>query len=119
MTAGATSRTTLHRTVPHEARATAASLRNVSFAYKNAPETVHDVSLSVASGECVVLCGPSGSGKTTLVRVINGLAGSYCKGTTEGVVTLGECDATDLEQWERAERVGSVFQDPSSQFFSS
>ncbi len=33
--------------------------------YKNAPETAHDVSLSVASGECVVLCGPSGSGKTT------------------------------------------------------
>lgn len=119
MTAGATSRTILHRTVPHEARATAASLRNVSFAYKNAPETVHDVSLSVASGECVVLCGPSGSGKTTLVRVINGLAGSYCKGTTEGVVKLGECDATNLEQWERAEWVGSVFQDPSSQFFSS
>jgi general L-amino acid transport system ATP-binding protein len=32
-----------------------------------------DVSLTVASGERVVICGPSGSGKSTLIRCINGL----------------------------------------------
>ena len=32
-----------------------------------------DVSLSVKSGEKIVICGPSGSGKSTLIRCINGL----------------------------------------------
>ncbi len=32
-----------------------------------------DISLSIASGERVVICGPSGSGKSTLIRCINGL----------------------------------------------
>jgi len=32
-----------------------------------------DISLSVATGEVVVVCGPSGSGKSTLIRCVNGL----------------------------------------------
>jgi polar amino acid transport system ATP-binding protein len=32
-----------------------------------------DVTLSVASGEVIVICGPSGSGKSTLLRCVSGL----------------------------------------------
>ena len=32
-----------------------------------------DISLSIATGEVVVVCGPSGSGKSTLIRCVNGL----------------------------------------------
>ncbi|WP_323019109.1 amino acid ABC transporter ATP-binding protein [Pararhodobacter sp.] len=39
-----------------------------------------DISLTVQTGEVLVLCGPSGSGKTTLLRTINGLE-SIDKGT--------------------------------------
>src|SRR5688572_17229947 len=36
-------------------------------------QALHDVDLSVARGEKVVVCGPSGSGKSTLIRCINRL----------------------------------------------
>jgi polar amino acid transport system ATP-binding protein/general L-amino acid transport system ATP-binding protein len=34
---------------------------------------LHDINLSVAAGEKIVLCGPSGSGKSTLIRCINSI----------------------------------------------
>ncbi|HXA25825.1 MAG TPA: ATP-binding cassette domain-containing protein, partial [Acetobacteraceae bacterium] len=49
-------------------------------------EVLRDVSLSVRSGEVVVVIGPSGSGKTTLLRCINMLE-DYEQGT---VVVDGE-----------------------------
>lgn len=33
---------------------------------------LHDINLTIDSGETVVLIGPSGSGKSTLIRTING-----------------------------------------------
>ena len=36
-------------------------------------EVLHDIDLSIAEKEVVVVVGPSGSGKSTLLRCINGL----------------------------------------------
>lgn len=96
-----------------------AQLKGASFSYYGAPETLHAVDLDVHAGECVVLMGASGSGKTTIVRVLNGLAGGYYRGSVSGDVFLGGLSARDMEAWRRAELVGSVFQDPTAQFFSS
>jgi ATP-binding cassette, subfamily B, bacterial MsbA len=44
---------------------------NVSFRYTNdLPEVLHDVSLTIASGEVVALVGPSGAGKTTVASLL-------------------------------------------------
>ena len=92
-----------------------AQLKGASFSYYGAPETLHAVDLDVHAGECVVLMGASGSGKTTIVRVLNGLAGGYYRGSVSGDVFLGGLLRAIWRRGERAELVGSVFQDPTAQ----
>ncbi len=45
---------------------------------------VHDVHLSLQSGECLALFGPNGAGKTTLLRIVAGLLRP-----TKGTVSVG------------------------------
>ena len=94
-------------------------LTRASFQYENSDRGVQDISLSVKSGECVVLTGLSGCGKTTVTRLVNGLAPSYYPGVFSGSVKIDGKDISRLSTWEIGRLVGSVFQDPKSQFFSS
>ena len=94
-------------------------LTRASFQYENSDRGVQDISLSVKSGECVVLTGLSGCGKTTVTRLVNGLAPSYYPGAFSGIVKIDGKDISRLSTWEIGRLVGSVFQDPKSQFFSS
>ena len=94
-------------------------LIHASFQYENSDRGVQDISLSVKSGECVVLTGLSGCGKTTVTRLVNGLAPSYYPGAFSGSVRIDGKDISRLSTWEIGRLVGSVFQDPKSQFFSS
>ncbi len=48
----------------------AISVEDVSFAYGNDLDVLHNVSLEVAPGETVAIVGPSGGGKTTLCQLI-------------------------------------------------
>lgn len=94
-------------------------LEGASFRYEGAPlPSVIDVDLHVAAGECVVLCGESGCGKTTITRLANALAGDFYEGERTGVVRIGGSDLDEMEPWEVAARVGSVFQNPRTQFFN-
>lgn len=79
---------------------------------------VRDISLSIATGECVVLCGESGCGKTTVTRLINGLIPHYYEGTLSGTVQIDGADLSAQPLYETAKKVGSVFQNPRSQFFN-
>ncbi len=94
-------------------------MEKASFSYDGSGEAaVRDVSLEVSPGECVVLCGASGCGKTTITRLANGLAGGFWKGRRSGTVRIGKRNLSELEEWEISQFVGSVFQNPRSQFFN-
>ena len=95
----------------------AVQLEGVSYTYPGAAEpTLRSVSLEVPAGQCVVVTGPSGCGKTTLSRLVNGLVPHVYAGEVTGRVLVG---GTEVAAWtpdELGVRVGSVFQNPRSQF---
>ena len=93
-------------------------IKKVSFQHENAEKpSLRNVSLTIAEGECVLLCGESGSGKTTVTRLINGLIPHFYEGKMEGCTMVNGLNVTEAELYDTARIVGSVFQNPRSQFF--
>lgn len=92
---------------------------NFSFTYDNHSDNgVHDINLSVSEGEFILFTGPSGCGKTTLTRCINGLIPDFYDGTMAGSCRICGMELSEHETGDFASHVGSVFQDPRSQFFT-
>lgn len=97
------------------------SIRHVSFRHKGAEGgllALDDVCLDIPAGQVVVLCGRSGCGKTTVTRLVNGLIPHFYEGDLWGEVSVGGIDPSVEPITETAARVGSVFQNPRSQFFN-
>ena len=96
----------------------AAVLRRVTFRYANGEQgALNSLDLEIKRGECVLLCGSSGCGKTTVTRLLNGLIPHYYEGKLSGEVTVLGRDIRETAIEELAGAVGSVFQNPRSQFF--
>lgn len=93
--------------------------QDVSFSYPDSPEgCLKHIDLTIPDGQCVLLCGRSGCGKTTLTRLINGLIPQFFAGTLTGRVLLDGVDLSELPMYRIAGQVGSVFQNPRTQFFN-
>lgn len=79
-----------------------------------------DVSLSVRDGEVVMLCGQSGCGKTTATRLMNGLIPGFFRGDLSGRQRVcGLESGADMPIERYVPLVGSVFQNPKTQYFNA
>ena len=94
-------------------------LCDVSFRYQGSesPALSH-IDLQIPKGETVVLAGGSGCGKTTLTRLLNGLIPDCFEGQLTGEIRVAGEDPRQCRTAGMSALVGSVFQNPKSQFFN-
>jgi cobalt/nickel transport system ATP-binding protein len=85
---------------------------DLSFAYHDGQEALHDVTLSIGAGEKVALVGPNGAGKSTLMLHLNGLL------TGDGTLAVAGLPVTKENLPLIRSKVGMVFQNPDDQLFS-
>lgn len=89
------------------------------FTYRNREAaSVSELDFTINAGEVVLFCGESGCGKTTVTRLINGLIPHYYEGELTGQVVVENMDIAKQPLYKTAGKIGSVFQNPKSQFFS-
>ena len=95
-------------------------MKNVSFTYEGCEKkALIDFDLFVKTGEFVVLAGESGCGKSTVTRLINATSPYFFKGKPEGEILIEGKNIKEIKRYELASMVGSVFQNPRTQFFNT
>lgn len=95
-------------------------IKNLSFKYSVDDDCIlKNINLSVHKGECVLLCGKSGCGKSTLLKTINGIIPEFCNGEIDGSVEVCGMNTFETEIYKISEKVGSVFQNPKTQFYTT
>ncbi len=88
-----------------------------TFQYRaQAKPTLHNINLTIYEGEKILIVGPSGSGKSTLSHCMNGLAPFYYEGEISGSLRINGKETKDMSIFELSDIVGTVLQDPDSQF---
>lgn len=90
------------------------AIKNLTFAYPQQDRKVLDnISVTIESGQFVVLCGPSGSGKTTLLRHLKPVLTPH--GTKTGSITFEGHNLYGLDKREQTSKIGFVLQSPDNQ----
>lgn len=90
------------------------TLGNLSFSYPTESDNaISNVSLSLASGELVLICGPSGSGKSTLLRLLKPAIAPH--GKTDGEILIDGKSISELTLREQTEKIGFVSQSVDNQ----
>ena len=91
--------------------------KNFTFQYRaQAKPTLNNINLTIYEGEKVLIVGPSGSGKSTISNCINGLIPFSYKGNISGSLKINGKETRDMSIFELSNSVGTVLQDPDSQF---
>ena len=88
-----------------------------SFKYRaQSKPTLNNINLTIYEGEKVLIVGPSGSGKSTISNCINGLVPFSYKGDINGSLKINGKETKEMSIFELSNIVGTVLQDPDSQF---
>ena len=96
------------------------NFERVSFQYQNSlVNSLKNIDFKIRKGETLLLTGKSGCGKTTLTRTINGLIPEFYEGALAGKILIDGRNIENLKSYELANLVGTVFQDPRTQFFTT
>ncbi len=91
--------------------------KDFSFRYKSQNEfTLHDINLTIYSGEKVLILGPSGSGKSTLGNCVNGLIPFSYDGEIKGSCKVSGIEVREANIFTISNHVGTVLQDSDAQF---
>ncbi|MCF0147715.1 MAG: ABC transporter ATP-binding protein [Clostridium sp.] len=91
--------------------------KNFTFQYRaQAKPTLNNINLTIYEGEKVLIVGPSGSGKSTISNCINGLIPFSYKGNILGSLKINGKETKNMSIFELSNSVGTVLQDPDSQF---
>lgn len=83
--------------------ASSLQVKNLSYSFET-KQVLHDISLSLAGGDCGILLGPNAAGKTTLFSLIAGLYSGR-----EGQVLINGVDIKN-KPYNALSRLGVVFQ---------
>ena len=82
---------------------------NVSFAYENSPEILHDISFTIPAGSTLGILGGTGSGKSTLMLLLDKL---YLLEEGNGRITIGGRDIRKIKTEHLRRSIGMVLQEP-------
>lgn len=94
--------------------------RNISFRYPQTKKAfLNNIDLTVKQGECILICGASGSGKSTFSRLLNGVSPAYISGEFSGDLKVFDLKTGISEIEKYVTTVGSVFQNPKTQHFTT
>ncbi len=85
-------------------------IKNISFSYPDGSRALHNLSLTIETGECVAITGHNGSGKTTLVKHLNGLLKP-----DNGDVLVNDSNTKACKTGQLARQVALLFQNPDDQ----
>ena len=91
----------------------------LTFNYEQSNDGIKNIDFSIKSSEVILLAGDSGSGKSTLLKCLNGLIPETVEGSLEGNLYFEDKKYSELRMFELNEKIGSVFQNPRSQFFTT
>lgn len=97
---------------------TVVKAENLSFKYRDSVEGISNINFSIKKGEVVLLTGNSGSGKSTLLKCLNGLIPAITEGELKGLLAIEGNDYSKIKMHQLNTHIGSVFQNPRSQFFT-
>lgn len=85
------------------------AFENVTFAYENSPELLHDISFTMEAGTTLGILGGTGSGKSTLMLLLDKL---YLLGENGGRITIGGTDIRKIRTEHLRRNIGMVLQEP-------